>query len=158
MPFQTVMLWFYSKVFAFIMQGNNYRVLKLVDPTWKMYHNNDDVIKWKHFPRYWPFVGGIHRSPVNSPHKGQWRGALMFYLICAWINGWVNKREAGGLRRHRAHYDVIVICCLIQVVRLRWHKKVILNRKETRTPIQYPIRRRIVRFRIVSKPRDLHWK
>ena len=32
---------------------------------------HDDVIKWKHFPRYWPFVGGIHRSPVNSPHKGQ---------------------------------------------------------------------------------------
>ena len=31
---------------------------------------HDDVIKWKHFPRYWPFVGGIHRSPVNSPHKG----------------------------------------------------------------------------------------
>ena len=34
----------------------------------------DDVIKSKHFPRYWPFVRGIHRSPVNSPHKGQWRG------------------------------------------------------------------------------------
>ena len=38
---------------------------------------HDDVIKWKHFPRYWPFVRGIHRSPVNSSHKGQWRGALM---------------------------------------------------------------------------------
>ena len=45
---------------------------------------HDDVIKWKHFPRYWHFVLGIHRSPVNSPHKGQWRGALMFSLICAW--------------------------------------------------------------------------
>ena len=66
-----------------------------------------DVIKWKHFPRYWPFVRGIHRSPVNSPHKGQWRGALMFTLICARLNGWVNNREAGDLRRHRAHYDVI---------------------------------------------------
>ena len=42
--------------------------------------NQDDVIKWKHFPRYWPFVSGIHRSPVDSPHKGQWRGALMFFL------------------------------------------------------------------------------
>ena len=41
--------------------------------------SHDDVIKWKHFPRYWPFVWGIHRSPVNSPHKGQWRGALIFY-------------------------------------------------------------------------------
>ena len=54
---------------------------------------HDDVIKWKHFPRYWPFVRGIHRSTVNSPHKGQWRGALMFSLICAWINGWVNNRK-----------------------------------------------------------------
>ena len=70
---------------------------------------HDDVIKWKHFPLYWPFVRGIHRSPVNSSHKGQWRGTLMFSLICAWINGWVNNREAGDLRRNRAHYDVIVM-------------------------------------------------
>ena len=69
----------------------------------------DDVIKWKHFPRNWPFVRGIHRSPVNSPHKGQWRGALMFTLICARINGWVNTREAGDLKRYRPHYDVIVM-------------------------------------------------
>ena len=68
-----------------------------------------DVIKWKHFPRYWSFVRGIHRSPVNSPHKGQWRGALIFILICARINGWVNNREAGDLRRYRTHYDVIVM-------------------------------------------------
>ena len=73
---------------------------------------NDDVIRWKHFPLYWLFVRGIHRSPVNSPHKGQWRGALMFSLICAWINGWVNSRKAGDLRRHRAHYDVIVMFAL----------------------------------------------
>ena len=56
---------------------------------------HDDVIKWKHFPRYWPFVRGIRRSPVNSPHKGQWRGALMFSLICARINDWVIIGEAG---------------------------------------------------------------
>ena len=71
--------------------------------------DNDDVIKRKHFPRYWSFVRGIHRSPVNSPHKGQWCGALMFSLICAWINAWVNIGEAGDLRRHRAHYDVTVM-------------------------------------------------
>ena len=69
----------------------------------------DDVIKWKYFPRYWPFVRGIHRSPVNSPHKGQWRGALMLSLIFSWINRWVNNREAGDLRSHRALYDVIVM-------------------------------------------------
>ena len=70
---------------------------------------HEDVIKWKHFPRYWPFVRGINRSPVNSPHKGQWRGALMSSLICTWINDWVNNRQAGDLRRHRAHYDDIVM-------------------------------------------------
>ena len=52
---------------------------------------------WRHqmetFQRYWPFVRGIHRSPVNYPHKGHWRRA----------------RETGDLRRHRAHYDVIVM-------------------------------------------------
>ena len=41
--------------------------------------HQDDVIKWNHFPRYWPFVRGIHRSPVNSPHKGQWRGAFIIF-------------------------------------------------------------------------------
>ena len=74
-----------------------------------VHRDHDDVVKWKYFPRYWSFVRGIHRSPVNSPHKGQWRGALMFSLICARINGWVNNGEAGDLRRQRAHYDVIVM-------------------------------------------------
>ena len=71
---------------------------------------HDDVIKRKHFPRYWPFVRGIHRSPVNSPHNGQWRGALMFSLICVWINGWVNNGEADDLRCYRTHYDITVMC------------------------------------------------
>ena len=48
-------------------------------------------------------------GPVNSPYKGQWRGALMFSLIYAWINDWVNNREAGDLGRQRVHYDVIVM-------------------------------------------------
>ena len=71
--------------------------------------DQDDVIKWKHFSRYWPFVRGIHRSPVNSPHKGQWRGALKFSLICAWIYGWVNYCGDGDLRHHQARYDVTVM-------------------------------------------------
>ena len=69
----------------------------------------DDVIKWKHFPRYWPFVRRIHRSSVNSPHKGQWRGALMFSLICAWTNSWTNNWDADDLRCHCTHYDVTVM-------------------------------------------------
>ena len=78
-----------------------------------------DVIKWEHVPRYWPFLRGIHRSPVNSPHKCQWRRALMFSLICAWINGWVNNRKAGYLRRNRAHYDITVkpLCVLLSLWR-----------------------------------------
>ena len=70
--------------------------------------SRDDVIKWKYFPRYWPFVRGIHRSPVDSPHNSQWRGALALSWIRAWTNGWANKRVACVLKRHRAHYDVTV--------------------------------------------------
>ena len=83
---------------------------------------HDDVIKWKHFLRYWPFVRGIYLSPVNSPHKGQWRGALIFSLICAWTNGWVSNREAGDLRRHRAHYDIQ--CNVISCYNEPWYREV----------------------------------
>ena len=76
----------------------------------------DDVNKWKHVPRYWSFARGIHRSPVDSPHKDQWRGTVMFSLICAWINGLANNRDAGDLRRHRAHYDVNVIHFMFFIV------------------------------------------
>ena len=73
------------------------------------YFKHDDVIKWKAFPCYWPFVRVIHLSPMDSPHKHRWRGTLMSSMICAWINSWLNKRKAGDTRRHRAHYDVIVL-------------------------------------------------
>ena len=67
-----------------------------------MYIFHEGVLKWKHFPRYWPFVRGIHRFPVNSPHKDQWRRAFIFFflsssLICFWINGWVNKLIYGDV-------------------------------------------------------------
>ena len=96
---------------------------------------HDDAIKWKHFPRYWPFVRRIHRSPVNSPHKGQWRGAFMFTLICIWINGWVNNREAGGLRCSFAHYDVTVMHdgWVWWGQLLRYRKKVLLVSGRTST-------------------------
>ena len=74
------------------------------------YSSHDGVSKWKHFPHFSPLMRGIHRSPVNSPHKDQWHGALMCSLI--WINSWVNSRKAGDLRRHRAHYDVNVMLVL----------------------------------------------
>ena len=68
---------------------------------------------WRHqmetFSALLALCAGILWSPVNSPQKGQWSGALMFSLICTWINSWVNNREAGDLRHHRAHYDIIVM-------------------------------------------------
>ena len=70
---------------------------------------HDDVIKWKHFPRNWPFVRGIHRSRWIPHTKASDAELLMFTLICVWINGWVNNGEAGDLRRYRGHYDVIVM-------------------------------------------------
>ena len=68
---------------------------------------------WRHqmetFSALLALCAGNSPVPVNSPHRGQWRGALMFSLICAWINDWVNNREAGDLRRHRCHHDVSVM-------------------------------------------------
>ena len=82
---------------------------------------------WRHQMKtfsalYWPFVRRNHWSPVHSPHKGQWRKALMFSLICAWTNGWANNRDAGNLRRYRAHYDVHVLSMMPygSVTRSQW--------------------------------------
>ena len=73
----------------------------------------DSKAWWRHqmetFSALLVLCAGNSPVPVNSPHKGQWRGALMFSLICTWINAWVNNPEAGDLRRHRAHYDVIAM-------------------------------------------------
>ena len=71
-------------------------------------HTHDDVIKWKHFPRHWPFVRGIHRSPVNSPHKGHWRGPLLF-LWSAPEPTVEQTMYTPVFRRHRPRYDVTVM-------------------------------------------------
>ena len=57
-----------------------------------------------------------HLCGEFTGQKGQWCGALMFSLICVWINGWVNNREAGDLRRYRAHYDVIVMASWLHYI------------------------------------------
>ena len=103
-PMKTIALWLEFRFNLFIWtRGEGY---PNVNRSRSTICSHDDVIKWKHFPRYWSFVRGIHRSLVNSPHKGQWRGALMFSLICAWTNGWVNNRGAGDLRYHCCHCNV----------------------------------------------------
>ena len=75
--------------------------------------NHDDVIKWKHFSSYWPFVRWINRSLVKASDAELW----CFFFICPWINGWVNNSGAGDLRRRRAHCDVIVMISNILTVR-----------------------------------------
>ena len=82
--------------------------------------DHDDVIRWKHFSRYWSFVWGIQRSSVNSPYKDQWRTALMFSLIHAWTSGWVNNRDDDDLGRHRTHYDVTLILYVDIIKRSRF--------------------------------------
>ena len=76
-------------------------------------HEHHEETWWRHqmetFSALLALCAGNSPVPVNSPHKGQWRGALMFTFIYAWINDWVNNREAGDLRRQRGHYDVIVM-------------------------------------------------
>ena len=85
---------------------------------------------WRHqmetFSALLALCAGNSSVPVNSPHKGQWRGALMFCLICAWINDWVNNREAGDLRRHRGHYDVNVMCTPYPVFQKWWYMQIYL--------------------------------
>ena len=177
------------------------------------YHQeHDDVIKWKHFPRYWTFVRGIHWSPVKPPpppppqhthtkkrpvtvrfgvlfhlhlniqlskqswgwwfetpscplwrhcdesyaintcsglvhgtsgskqinmvnQKDQWRGALMFHIICAWTNNWANNREADDLRCHRAHYDANVVPFRdISLARINHTLSPVLTTKPCRIP------------------------
>ena len=105
---------------------------------------HDDVIKWKHFPRYWPIVSGIHRSPVNSPHKCQWHGALMFSMICAWTNSWANNGDAGDLRHHRAHYDVMV---MLKTIREYWSS---FSQNQSIWRLEFPI---LMVYKVLSK----HW-
>ena len=94
-----------------------------------------DVIKWKRFSCYCPSVRSIHRSPVHTPHKDQWRGALTCSLICAWINGWVNNRYAGDFRRRCARHYVTVIehlavlCTQGLPMKLAWFPQLIVHQK-----------------------------
>ena len=79
-------------------------------------------------------------SPVTGefPPQSQWRGDLMFPLICAWINGWVNNREAGDLRHARAHYDIILMCA----------RKPVINRQQAKIT---DLRMRSMRDNIIIK-------
>ena len=118
---QTIVLYLSLDCFAPSWHSHKDKKVPVVSENKTKQNKHDDVIKWKHLPRYWRFVRGIHRWPVNSPHKGQWRGNLMFSLICAWRNAWVNHRYAGDLRRHCAHHDVTVMVVIPNAHKLTMH-------------------------------------
>ena len=90
-------LWLISIVWFVILVFLNKWQIRIKYTDSNRYH--DHVIKWKHFPRYWPFVRGIHRPVTRS----------FDVYFDARINGWVNNRAAGDLGHHHAHYDVIVM-------------------------------------------------
>ena len=72
-----------------LLLGSDWRFKCLSNTLWYVMSRHDNIIKWKHFRRYFPLGRGIHRSPVvapQRPHKGQWRGALMFSLIYVRMN------------------------------------------------------------------------
>ena len=113
--------WFCYQLIA--KPDNKTTTIPWSDPYWSVIILDIDTTKqrksklvvswWRHqmetFSALLALCAGTSPVPVNSPHKGQWRGALMFSLICAQINDSVNNREAGDLRRHRGHYDVRVM-------------------------------------------------
>ena len=84
---------------------------------------------------------GEFTGPRWIPRKGQWREALVFSLICVWINDWVNNREAGDLRCYRAHYDVIVMTFLRCVLKNMdsWSCRFALKNDELRQHLKYVV-------------------
>ena len=114
-------------------------------PSLRPWAVHDDVIKWKHFSALLAICAG------NSPYKGQWRGALMFSLICARINGWVNAREAGDLRRFCVHYNVIVMFMVYLFIAL------IFKSKEGALPVKKGISHVCIIWNIIQT-QQLIWR
>ena len=120
-------IYFFHSVLCWMSLNMSYELkntwvrITLVYLCYGCFHDSDNIALignsiswWRHqmeaFSALLALCAGNSPVPVNSSNKGQWRGALMFSLICTWINSWANNREPGDLRRHRAHCDVIVMC------------------------------------------------
>ena len=83
---------------------------------------------WRH--QMEPFSVLLAICARNSPVPGEFPAqrpvtrSFDVFFIYVWINGCVNNREAGDLRRHRAHYDVIVMLCMNTVM---WNMKIAIK-------------------------------
>ena len=81
-----------SKLISGSLQGQPWTTIdRKVRNTFNISHG--DVIKWKHIPRYWPFVREIRRSPMNSPHKAS-DAELFFNFIWSTPEQTVEKTVA----------------------------------------------------------------
>ena len=114
------------------------RVFLIRQPSCQMRLYHDDVMKWKHFPRYWPFVRGIHRSawiPLTKASDAE----LCCFFNLPWIYCWVNNSEAGDLRRNRDHHGGTFMCmapCLMRDITHRnLHLKMCVDYNCTRYTI-----------------------
>ena len=102
---------------------------------------------------------GNQLATGGSPHKGQWRWILMFSLKCAWTNGWVNSRDAGDLRRHRAHYDAfdfigcdLILASVKSIIRPPWILAKLLEYSLFLLYVIYAWKRQINEKSIFTKP------
>ena len=85
--------------------------MALAKLNWSTTHGIDLIYPawWRHqmeiFSALLAICAGNSPVPGDFPHKGQLRGALMFSLICVWINGWVNPYFPLPKRRRRWQYE-----------------------------------------------------
>ena len=84
-------------------------VFKFTFPAVIIYKIHDDVIKRKHFRVTGPLCGEVTRDRWIPRTKASDAELGCFLLSAPWINGWVSNGDAGDLRRHHAHYYVIVM-------------------------------------------------
>ena len=104
----------------------NFHRVHCCEKTTQLITTHDDVIKRKHFPRNWPLCGEFTGPGEVSTQRPVTRS--FDALICVWINGWVNNREAGDLRRQRGHYDVIVMTELVDCRQLHLSRTWIIQK------------------------------
>ena len=96
-------------------QGQVWNFLYLIQKC-SNYHkkNSKHIDSWRRhqmetFSALLALCAGNSLVTGEIPAKWPVTRSLDVSVICAWINGWVNDREAGDLRHHRAHYNVTLI-------------------------------------------------
>ena len=79
------------------------------------HHCHYDVIKWKHFPHYWPFVRGIHQSLVDSSsQRPVTRSFDVFFDLC--LNKWLGNRKQSRSRWFETPSQSLRCHCNVQTV------------------------------------------